>query len=70
MIIDISFAGNMAQYDRDTQDLGFFQNGAGYDAQQTAMNDPTFFTAPGNPFYQILPTTVTRGSSTTIAASS
>ncbi len=71
MIIDVSFAGNLAQYDRDGQDLGFLQNAAGYDAQQTAMNDPTFFTRTlANPFYQILPTTVTRGSSTTIAASS
>ena len=71
MIIDVSFAGNYALYDRDSQDLGSYQNAAGYDARQTAMNDPTFFTRTlANPFYQILPTTVSRGSSTTIAASS
>ena len=35
------------------------------------MNDPTYFTRTlANPFYQILPTTVSRGSSTTIGASS
>jgi hypothetical protein len=71
MILDVSFAGNYALYDRDTQNLGFPNNGAGYTAQQTAMNDPTFFSRTlANPFYQILPTTVSRGSSPTIGASS
>ncbi|MBS1857453.1 MAG: TonB-dependent receptor [Acidobacteria bacterium] len=71
MIIDISFAGNYALYDRDGQDYGHLQNAAGYTDQQIAMNDPTYFSRPlANPFYQILPTTTSRGSSPTASASS
>jgi hypothetical protein len=71
MLLDVSFAGNFAFYDRDGQNLGFPQNAAGYAAQQTAMNDPTFYTRTlNNPFFGILPSTVSRGSSTTIGASS
>jgi hypothetical protein len=71
MLLDVSFAGNYALYDRDSQNLGFPNNGAGYALQQTNLTDPSIFTRQlDNPFYQILPSTVSRGSSPTIAASS
>jgi hypothetical protein len=71
MLLDVSFAGNYALYDRDGQNLGFPQNAAGYGLQQTNIQDPSFFSRNlANPFYNILPTTVSRGSSPTISASS
>jgi hypothetical protein len=71
MILDVSFAGNYAQYDRDSHNMGFAQNAAGYALYQTAMNDPTFYTRTvDNPFYQILPNTVGRGTNATIQAAS
>jgi hypothetical protein len=71
MLLDVSFAGNYALYDRDGQNLGFPQNAAGYALQATNLTDPSIFSRPlDNPFYQILPTTVSRGSSPTISASS
>jgi hypothetical protein len=69
MLLDVSFAGNWAMYDRDTQNLGFPQNAAGYAAQQTAMNDPTFYTrSVPNPFIGNLPSTVARSTAPTIQA--
>ena len=69
MIIDVSFAGNYALYDRDSQDYGNPQDSTGLALQQIAMNDPTFFTRQlANPFLGILPSTTGRGSSTTLSA--
>jgi len=69
MVLDVSFAGNYALYDRDSQDLGNPQDSTGLALQQIAMNDPTFFTRQlANPFAGILPSTTSRGSSTTLSA--
>jgi hypothetical protein len=69
MVIDLSFAGNYALYDRDSQNLGFAQNAAGYALQQQAMSDPSFYTRQvANPFLGLLPSTVARGTASTIQA--
>jgi Carboxypeptidase regulatory-like domain len=69
MILDVSFAGNYALYDRDSQDLGNPQDSTGLALAQIAMNDPTFYTRQlANPFLGILPSTTSRGSSTTLSA--
>ena len=71
MMIDVAFAGNYAQFDRDSQDLGNPQDALGLQLQQIAMNDPTFFTRNlANPFLGILPATTGRGSATTQSAQS
>jgi len=70
MMIDVSFAGNYALYDRDGQDLGHPQNEAGYANQNIAIQDPTFFSrALPNPFQGIAPVTTGIGSSATQSAS-
>lgn len=70
MLLDVSFAGNYALYDRDGQDLGHVQNALGYALQNTAIADPTFFSrALANPFQGILPTNTGIGSSSTQSAS-
>ena len=43
MMIDVSFAGNYALYDRDGASLGHPQDALGYTEQQIAMSDPTIF---------------------------
>lgn len=69
MLLDVSFAGNYALYDRDSQDLGNPQDALGLQLQQIAMADPTFFTRQlANPFLGLLPSTTSRGSSTTLSA--
>ncbi len=69
MLLDASFSGNYALFDRDSQDLGNPQDSLGLQLQQLAMNDPTFFTRQlANPFAGILPATTSRGSSTTLSA--
>ncbi|HYW47027.1 MAG TPA: TonB-dependent receptor [Bryobacteraceae bacterium] len=71
MLLDVSFAGNYALYDRDSQDLGHLQNAAGYAAQNLAIQDPTFFSRQlTNPFQGILPSNTSLGSSATQSASS
>jgi hypothetical protein len=70
MVIDVSFAGNYALYDRDTQNLGNIQEAAGLANQNTAIADTQFFSRTlANPFQGILPSTVSLGSSATVAAS-
>jgi hypothetical protein len=69
MVLDASFAGNYALYDRDSHDIGNPQDALGLQLQQIAMNDPTFFTRQlANPFAGLLPSTTSRGSSTTLSA--
>jgi hypothetical protein len=69
MIIDVSFAGNYALYDRDSHDIGAPQDAYGLQLQQQAMIDPSFYTrALPNPFLGLLPATTSRGSSTTLTA--
>jgi hypothetical protein len=71
MLIDVSFAGNYALYDRDSVNQGNPQDAYGLQLQQIAMNDPSFFSRNlPNPFLGILPATTSRGSSTTQSASS
>lgn len=66
MILDVSFAGNYALYDRDSHDIGNPQDALGLQLQQMAINDPTFFTKQlPNPFQGLLPATTGRGSATT-----
>src|ERR1035441_24627 len=69
MVIDVSFAGNYALYDRDTQNLGNIQELAGLNNQNTAIADGQFFSRTvANPFQGILPSTVSLGSSATVTA--
>jgi Carboxypeptidase regulatory-like domain len=70
MVLDVSFAGNYALYDRDSQDLGHPQDALGYANQNIQIQDPTFLnrTLP-NPFQGILPGTTSIGSSATQTAS-
>jgi len=69
-VLDVSFAGNYALYDRDSQDLGHPQNAAGYANQNIAIQDGTFLSrALPNPFQGILPATTGIGSSSTQTAS-
>ncbi len=71
MLIDVSFAGNYALYDRDSVNQGNPQDAYGLQLQQIAMNDPNFFSRQlPNPFLGILPATTSRGSSTTQSAQS
>jgi hypothetical protein len=74
MVLDVSFSGNLAQYDRTGTgwDMGHPQDAVGLANQQTAMSDPAIFTNPlPNPFQGILPTTITtRGSNSTVSRSS
>jgi hypothetical protein len=71
MLIDISFAGNYALYDRDSQDLGHPQNAQGYTNQNLAIQDPAFFSNQlPNPFQGILPSNTGIGSATTQSRSS
>jgi hypothetical protein len=74
MMIDISFAGNLAQYDRTGSgyDMGHPQDAVGIANQQIAMSDPAIFTTQlPNPFQGILPSAITtRGSNATVARSS
>jgi len=71
MIVDASFAGNYALYDRDSFNQGNPQDAYGLQLQQMAMNDPNFFTRQlPNPFQGILPSTTSRGSSNTQSAQS
>lgn len=68
-LLDVSFAGNYALYDRDSQDLGAPQDALGLQYQQLAINDPTFYTRQlTNPFLGLLPSTTGRGSATTLSA--
>jgi hypothetical protein len=70
-VLDVSFAGNYALYDRDSQNLGHPQNAVGYADQAIAMQDSTYFSqGMPNPFQGILPSTTGRGSSSTQSASS
>jgi Carboxypeptidase regulatory-like domain len=70
MLLDVSFAGNYALYDRDSFDQGHYTDAYGLQLQQIAMNDPSFFsTQLPNPFQGILPSTTSRGSSTTLSRS-
>ncbi len=71
MLIDVSFAGNYALYDRDSVNQGNPQDAYGLQLQQIAMNDPNFFSRQlPNPFLGILPATTGRGSATTQSAQS
>lgn len=74
MVLDVSFAGNWAQYDRTGggYDMGHPQDLIGIQNQQIAMNDPAIFTNQlPNPFQGILPSTITsRGSNATVSRSS
>jgi hypothetical protein len=70
MVIDVSFAGNYALYDRDSQNLGNIQELAGLNNQNTAIADAQFFSRSiANPFQGILPATVGLGSNATVSAS-
>ena len=71
MMIDVSFAGNYALYDRDGANMGHPQDALGYQEQLISMSDPTIFseTLP-NPFLGLLPVTTSRGSSSTMSRSS
>ncbi len=69
MMIDISFAGNYALYDRDSQDLGHPQDAQGYANQNLQIKDPNFLNRTlANPFQGILPVTTGLGSSATQTA--
>jgi hypothetical protein len=74
MVLDVSFSGNWAQYDRTGTgwDMGHPQDAVGLANQQTAMSDPAIFTtALPNPFQGILnPTITSRGSNPTVSRSS
>jgi hypothetical protein len=74
MMLDVSFAGNLAQYDRTGSgfDMGHPQDLVGIQNQQIAMQDPAIFNNQlPNPFQNILPSTITsRGSNATVSRSS
>jgi hypothetical protein len=70
VLLDISFAGNYNLYTDSTRDLGHIADAAGLANQQLAINDGTFFSRQvANPFYGILPSTVSLGANQTVAAS-
>jgi hypothetical protein len=74
MVLDVSFSGNWAQYDRTGSgwDMGHPQDALGLANQQIAMSDPAIFTNQlPNPFQGILPSNITsRGSNATVSRSS
>src|SRR6185295_17908076 len=74
MMLDVSFAGNLAQYDRTGGgfDMGHPPDAIGIQNQQIAMVDPAIFNNQlPNPFQNILPSTITsRGSNATVSRSS
>jgi hypothetical protein len=70
VLVDISFAGNYNIYTDSSRDLGHIADAQGLANQQLAINDSTFFSrSVANPFYGILPSTTSLGSSPTVSAS-
>ena len=70
ILLDISFAGNYNIYTDSSRDLGHIADAAGLANQQLAINDGTFFSRQvPNPFYGILPSTVSLGANQNVSAS-
>jgi hypothetical protein len=68
-VLSVGFAGNYALYDRDSHNLGMPNDLAGIQLQQTAINDPTFYSRPlTNPFQGFLPSTTGLGGNPTVTA--
>ena len=70
-VIEVGFAGNFAGITQYSQDIASPQNLAGLANYALAITDPTYFSRQvANPFLSFAPSSTSRGSAATVAASS